>query len=365
MIKICMVKDNMTKMDGVIRVLSLLERELSPFYEVHILSILGIDSNKPDFETDIKILAKGKSQLRSALISGSVGLHRYLKQNKMDVVMAIGGSSIPVVIGGTLGLPIKKVYCEHINLYAASRNKTDYGIRKLGVSHFDRIITLTERDRKMYLREFPKLEKKQVQCIYNWVDDRLLENSSSYNVNSKKIVTVGRLSEQKGYYDLIEIAYKVLKDHPDWEWDIYGDGPEKTQMEKTIYRLKMEGQLHLKGNVSDMYERYTQYAIYAMTSKFEGLPMVLLEAKARRLPIISFQCMTGPEEIIEEGINGYLISVDNQEEYVVRLNELINEDSKRLLFSENSLHNVEKFEKNRIVKQWKDMLNCLMDKEEK
>ena len=92
-----------------------------------------------------------------------------------------------------------------------------------------------------------------------------------------------------------------------------------------------------------------------MTSYYEGLPMVLLEAKANSLPIVSFDCYTGPSEIIRNDVDGYLIKNDDINEMIEKINLLIYDSEKRQKFSKNSRGNINKFKKEKIIKKWKEL----------
>ena len=96
-----------------------------------------------------------------------------------------------------------------------------------------------------------------------------------------------------------------------------------------------------------------------MTSQMEGLPMVLLEAKSWGLPLVSFDIMTGPSDIIQDGVNGYLIEEGNIDEMAERIVELIKEDSKRKAFSKESQRDMDKFEMKKITSQWNELVKNL------
>lgn len=101
-----------------------------------------------------------------------------------------------------------------------------------------------------------------------------------------------------------------------------------------------------------MNEKYQNSAIFAMTSQMEGLPMVLLEAKSWGLPIISFDIMTGPSDIIRDGINGFLIKNDDISLFSEKLEELIKSKQCRNQFSKNSQLDMENFDFNNILDKW-------------
>lgn len=359
MIKICMVKENMTIMDGVVRVLELLSKEFVKECEVHMISICGNNSQMQAAfspKCHFKILQEGNLPLKKTIVSGAIELKKYLKKHSIDIVFAVGGSSLPVSILATRGMRIKTVFCEHINFAAASQDKTDYMIRKLLVPFANRIVTLTEEDRKIYLKNFRKRNKNEVLSIHNWVDEKLLAETILYKNQSQKIITVGRICEQKGYKELLEIAEEVFEQYPAWRWDIYGNGPQFEELQKEIVTRKLEKHVFLMGNCKDIYERYSEYAFYAMTSKYEGLPMVLLEAKANGLPIVSYDCMTGPKEIVRDGIDGFLVSAGNKKEFALKAMKLIEDETLRKKFSMESTNNLYKFKKEKIMEQWRKLI---------
>ena len=108
-----------------------------------------------------------------------------------------------------------------------------------------------------------------------------------------------------------------------------------------------------------MYDIYKNYSIYVMTSYREGLPLVLLEAKANSLPIVSFDCLTGPSEIVRDGVDGYLIECYNEGKMVDKLSKLIENPCLRKEFSDKSRENLDKFGKNKIIKQWETLIDVL------
>ena len=186
---------------------------------------------------------------------------------------------------------------------------------------------------------------------------------SIYDPYATKIITVGRLDPVKGYDSLVEVASMTLTKFPSWQWDIYGDwkGNEAYYEEvlKLIEKKNLCKKVHLKGAVSDLAERYGNYGIYVMTSKYEGLPMVLLEAKINKLPVISFDCSTGPAEIIEDGIDGYLIENQDLKEMEEKLEILMKSSELRKKMSDMADKNLYKFDKQLIIKQWISLIESM------
>lgn len=119
----------------------------------------------------------------------------------------------------------------------------------------------------------------------------------------------------------------------------------------------MEDNIILCGRSNDMNEVYKKASMYVMTSLQEGLPMVLLEAKSHLLPLISFDIETGPDEIIKDGVNGFLIPPYDIESMASSICELIENNKKRFIFSKNSVLDLALFDKNNILEQWESLLD--------
>ncbi|MBR2432813.1 MAG: glycosyltransferase, partial [Clostridia bacterium] len=171
--------------------------------------------------------------------------------------------------------------------------------------------------------------------------------------------TVGRISEEKGFDMLSEIAKRVFARCPDWEWHIMGDGPDREKLEAKIAEYALEKNIVMHGMVKNASESFGEYSIMALTSYREGLPLILLEAKAKKLPCVSFDVVTGPAEIIRDGVNGYLIPPYDCDAFADKLCALAESEELRQDFSDNALLDVDKFKKEKILKLWFELIEKL------
>lgn len=121
------------------------------------------------------------------------------------------------------------------------------------------------------------------------------------------LLSVGRLGEEKGFSTLLTSFSRIYKQFPEWELVILGEGSERAALEKQMISLGLEGRVHLPGQVGNMGEWYHRADLFAMSSRFEGFPNALMEAMAHGVPAVSFNCDTGPADLIEDGFNGYLV----------------------------------------------------------
>ena len=198
-----------------------------------------------------------------------------------------------------------------------------------------------------------KTQDKIVQ-IYN--PSEIGKSLKDYQKDSKKIVSCGRIDSQKGFDMLVDVAEKVLRKHSDWEWHIYGDGPKKEELIKKISEKKLEQNVKLMGKTNKMNELYSEYAMFVMTSRYEGFAMVNIEAHFAKLPIVSFNCNCGPDEIIQDGINGYLVNCFDIDEMAERINSLIENQNLRIEMSQNTFLDKEKLKMDNIMKEWDKIL---------
>lgn len=361
MLRIGLLKYDMTEKSGGERVASLLSGELAKFYRVHLISVNG-KGEKPFYPVAENViyapLLDGHQRIRKTLVPGGKAVRRYVREQKIDILLSIGGNVNAFLLWATAGTGVKTVFCEHLNLIMANQDKSNALLRRLAVGFVDRIVTLTEQDRQAYLSHY-HLKEDRVLCIYNWMDEELGRNAGTYDTASKRIITVGRFEEQKGYDLLIPAAKRVFEKHPDWQWDIYGDGALFQQIQSAVAENGLQENLHLMGATRSVYDKYTEYAFYVMTSRLEGLPMVLLEAKAKGLPIVSFNCLTGPAEIVRDGVDGYLVPPEDVQALAERICQMIEQPQQRAQFSACAGGNTSQFSKEKILRQWRTLLESL------
>lgn len=358
--KVCIVKYSMGAVDGAERVAINLANALCSRYEVHAVSICS-DTGQLFYPLDERVHFKNllheKARIRKVFLPGARLFKQYINENQIDVAIGIAASTNSFLIFG--GGRAKTVFCEHLNIGNPYCN--DFGQRAgrfLGAHFADQIITLTEQDREDYIAKY-HVPPARADFIYNWVEDSLLERSPAYCPDAKRILTVGRITQQKGYDLLLQIAEKVLPQFPDWQWHIYGGGePEEAErLERGIQSRGLSDQVVLKGQDPELCRRYGEYGIYAMTSYYEGLPMVLLEAQANNLPVISFDCHTGPREMVADGVNGLLIPPFDTGLFAERLRGLMKNRAQREAFSAHARDHIDKFSKKQILKKWCELID--------
>ncbi len=357
--KICFFSGDITRSGGTERVATMIANELKKQgkYEVCFLSLCE-SKELPFFEIDKRIK---RYKLGEEWIQAGPGylplipkIRRFLKEQAIDIVIDIDIVLDILSIPAAYKLKTKVVSWEHFNYDFEVSVGYRKAILKFSVKHSDYVVTLTEKDKENYEQNLKRV--KNIEAIYNPMEE------IDYNENEERenrIITVGRLVPEKGMEYLAEVATKVLTEHSDWEWYVLGDGEERAYLEKVIAEKRLENQMILTGLVANVGEYLRKSKIFVLTSRLEGLGMCLLEAKAYNLPCISFDVPTGPGEVIEDGVSGFLIEPFDCEAMAAQIGTLIKDEACLKQLANNARRNIEKFRIEKIMEKWNRVLDSI------
>ncbi|AZU63999.1 glycosyltransferase [Neobacillus mesonae] len=176
---------------------------------------------------------------------------------------------------------------------------------------------------------------------------------------NKKIISTGRLIEDKGFDVLIEAFASVAEEIPDWKLYIYGEGPAKKSLKKLIDLLGMEKRIILEGQTDNVQLALKESSFFVLASKAEGLPMSLIEAQSCGLPCISTDCAPGIREIITEYKNGYIAPVGDVPVLSRHIKRLAKNSDTFCSFSVNAFESSNKFDQTVIKHQWYELFEEL------
>ena len=170
--------------------------------------------------------------------------------------------------------------------------------------------------------------------------------------NQKQVIFVGRLNEQKGLEYLVKTWEHVHQKHKDWTLQIYGDGDQRDLLHRLIREAKMEDTVIVNQPTRQIMDRYLESSIFLLTSRFEGFGMVLIEAMACGVPVVSFDCPWGPADIIKNGEDGFLVGYLNTIEAAEKVVQLIESPELRKKMGIRARENVQRYSRNTVMKQW-------------
>lgn len=361
-INVCFFSGDITRSGGTERVSSIVANQLvdNEKWNISFLSLWEKREN-PFFYIDTKIK---RYTLYDGPVSGAKHMlgyisktRKFVKEHSVDILIDIDGILDMYSIPALIGTKTKLISWEQFNYYQNPDGNYRKITRKMAAKKADAIVVLTQEDKGYYQANL-KI-RNIIRHIYNPIV--IEETDCRYDVDSKTIISAGRLTNQKGFDILIDVAKQVFHKHNDWKWVIAGEGEDRSRLEEKIKEYGLEEQVILLGNVNNIEDYYKQSSIYVLTSRFEGFGLVLTEAKSYKLPCVSFRCPAGPAEIISDDANGYLIDCFDVEAMAIKICDLIEDEQLRVKFSDKALEDTEKFEVGVVAKQWEKLFEELMN----
>ncbi len=350
--RICFLEGDMSRKGGTERMTALLANALSETHEVLVIS-RSMQGMHPGFEllpsVAHRALKPGRGKL--AIPAQIREIRRILKEERIERVINVDTGMGIYGIFAAKGLKrCRVVTWEHANYYNNWNSRFFPALRRVAACCSDAFVVLTERDKQNYAKNIPGCAPLHV------IHNPAAIKAHRYDEDAKLILSAGQLLPIKQYEKAIEAAAKVLPLHPEWRWIICGEGPERGKLEAMIQAYGLTERVFLPGNAEDMDAWYQKAAVFVLTSKMEGLPMVLLEAKSMGVPIVSFDIMTGPSDIVSDSVNGFLVPQDDVDGLAEKLLLLMEDPTLRKKYSDHAQIGMERFAWEHILEQWETLL---------
>ncbi|PWG64452.1 glycosyltransferase family 4 protein [Bifidobacterium callitrichidarum] len=356
--KICFLNGVIAHSGGTERVGIMIANALAQRgYDVTILSFW--DYGQPFFPVDERVkvdyLLKPSSEgkLYRTFVYPVWKLRRYIKSHSFDVLIDIDSALAYWTTWALRGLSCHHIVWDHFNYVHAQSERKRIRAIQLTKRYADKLVLLTQQDRRMYLdAEFPE---EKLQVINN---PSPFEDATPSPRTEHTVLAVGRLTEQKGFDRLIAVWSRIEDRAGDWQLVIVGSGELESGLKQQVSDFGL-GNVRFVPATSDIEQWYDKASIYAMTSRFEGFPMVLLEAMAKGLPIVAYDCLTGPSELVDDDVNGHLVQDGDEERFAENLLSLMWNRQLQDRYSYSALRLIEDFSVDAIASQWEELINGL------
>ncbi|MFU1858152.1 glycosyltransferase family 4 protein [Sphingobacterium sp. NGMCC 1.201703] len=336
------------------------ELAMSSKHNVFVI-VTNKESENPFFEINqnVSIIYLEIENCKREYFSLSKRLKTALKKYQIDILVAVEIMSIlflmPIFLAKKMGLSkIKLFVWEHFNFTVSLNRKLRTYLRKFAANFADVIIVLTQKDIQLW-KDKLNVKAKMI-SISN--PSPFSVSNQKYNELSRNVIAVGRLTYQKGFDRLLDIWSEFIQRSPasDWKLQIIGSGSDESKLKEQAEKLKISQSVEWISNTPNVKAFYENASFLAMTSRFEGLPMTLIEAQSFGLPIIAYNCLTGPAEVITEE-SGILIDDGRQSEFVNGLLMMSTDTSKRITMSQFAKTELERFTPSAVNKKWNDLIS--------
>ncbi|MDN5654352.1 MAG: Stealth CR1 domain-containing protein [Kocuria sp.] len=276
--------------------------------------------------------------------TGDAALMNYLARSEADIVVT---STPALTVFALLALPVNVRIVQEEHRPSMARGTTAAPLLRHS-PRVDAVVSLTERDsdwlRSQWGDAAPKLAV---------IPNALPATGRPISGGGQKVVMgAGRFVPSKGFNDLIRAFGKVTEEFPEWRLRIFGDGPQRDRLLRTARNLGIASQVEIMRPTEDIEQEWARASIGALASRYEGLPLVLLEARAAHLPVVAYDCVTGPREIIEDGVDGYLVGVGDVNSFADSLRLLMGDEGRCRNMAESAERCLTPFAPDRVADQW-------------
>ncbi|AZQ58470.1 glycosyltransferase family 4 protein [Maribacter sp. MJ134] len=324
-------------------------------YKIRIISLWGPDHYELN-QSITRVRLHKRRIFNTILLNGFLNLLFFYrkKQNRPNIV------SSHIDLYGLITIPVCKIFnikiivSEHNN-HLAYNNRAQSICWNYFYPYADLVTILTEFDKEFFLKK-----NKNTIVLPNPCSFETILTTKTKNTELKQIVAIGNLDryKHKGFDNLIEIVKPVLEGSEGWILKIVGDGTfGMDYLKQKVKRLQLSEKVIFTGYQKNIQGILSNSDIFILSSRFEGLPMVLLEAMSQGVPCISYDCISGPSDIITHNKDGILVENQNIEAMQDELYKLTSNTQLRRKLAKNAPKALEKFSISKVGKQWEEILH--------
>ncbi len=336
----------------------------------HEVSVVTLDSKDSDFyqlPVEVNRLAlgiMGQSANTLEAIKNNfqriARLRNAIQSTKPDIVISFLRLTNIITILALLGVNYPVIVTEHNDPQIFSYGKLWETLRRLTYRYCTMVVSVSQGV-DHGLETLPQ-HKRAV--IYNPIiiqENNAIESlPSAVDPNKNWLVSMGRLTKQKGFDLLLQAFQKVAPKHSNWQLLILGQGELKEQLEKMRDDLGLSDQVVFVGSLQNPFKVLRQAKLFAMASRNEGFPMAHGEALACGLPVIATDCPSGPREMIRHEIDGLLVPNGDINSLAAAMEQLMSDESKRRYLADNAIEVTQRFNLKTIIEKWEELFSQII-----
>lgn len=352
---------------GAERVLTLLARGLAcKDHHVSVITMVGKDADFYALPDVVKRVALEVPSSRGVLHAAWNNIHRHMALRRVirslapEIVISFTSITNVRVLLACRGLGLPVVVTEHCDptmviistvwdklrrwLYpsAACLVSVSIGVDK-------RFSWMPEERRAVIYNPLPDIQEKNPGGASSIFDSK----------NRKRAVAMGRLVPQKGFDLLIDAFARIAPIYPEWDLYILGEGEQRSELESDVLSRKLKGRVFLAGNITNPFSTLREADLFVLSSRFEGFGNALAEGMACGLPAISFDCPSGPSEIISHGLNGILVPPEDVDALAQAMADLMGDAQKRKQLGEKARRVRDRFAYGGIIDIWDRLIHTV------
>ncbi len=282
-------------------------------------------------------------------------LRKTLRREQPDVVIGFSEHMSIMLLLASWRLSIPVIVFEHTDPRQAPLDRAWEMLRLRCYRSAKGIVLLTEELRRVAARNWPE---RLLHTIPNpAVVEEGEESPLPFKLPQRFVVAMGRLVTIKGFDMLLEAFARVGSD--DWSLVILGEGEERERLEAQVRNLGLEGRVLLPGRLERPSQVLRKAELFVLSSRFEGFPMALVEAMACGLPAVSFDCPTGPSDIIRDGVDGVLVPREDVDALAEAIKRLMKEKEVRRRLASRAPEVKARFDVEKVMGQWDRLLESV------
>lgn len=362
--RVCLFVGNLAKQGGEERMcVTLAQMLVDAGYYVVIVEQLRPYYTPPTYKIPPKVHSKIINGCRVERFLSRKPLLKYISLLKYKLILMLYHIDVVIDVDIHASLITSKVInhkktklisWDHFNYERFIARPSRQPLHNIFLRHVDKLVVLTKSDLRDYI-EKERLPEKMMAQIYN--ASPIQCDSQTTHHNSRTVLAVGRLEAQKGFDMLLKAWEIIASTHTDWNLEIVGDGCMKRELQETIKQNHLQ-HISLQPYTNNIREKYEQAAFLVVSSRYEGFPLTVIEAMTMSLPVVSFD-IVGPNEVIDDGKNGFLVELGNIEALADKILYLMDNDQKREEVGRNAFYSSLQFRFKNISSQWVSLIESL------